>query len=60
MDEWVNSKDYIDQQNEDIKKQETAHFLDIFEGSCKDILGYLKGQRSFKTLATRYYFYALR
>jgi len=42
MDEWVNPKEYINKQNEDIKRQEAANFLDLFGGSCKDILGFLK------------------
>lgn len=48
MDEWVNTKDFIAKQNEDIKRQEAASFLDLFGGSCKDILGFLKDNAPLK------------
>ncbi len=48
MDEWVNHKDFINRQHEDIKKQEAASFLDLFDGPCKDILGYLKDNAPLK------------
>ena len=48
MDEWVNPKNYIKEQNQDIKKEEAANFLDIFNGSHKDILGFLKDNAPLK------------
>jgi stage V sporulation protein R len=48
MDEWVNSKKEIDQQNEIIKRKEASNFLDLFSESCKDILGFLKDNAPLK------------
>jgi stage V sporulation protein R len=48
MDEWVNPKDFIDKQNEDIKKDEAAQFLDIFSGPERDIFGYIKDHAPLK------------
>lgn len=42
MDEWVNHKDFIQKQNVEIKRQEAAEFLDVFEGPTKNIFGFLK------------------
>lgn len=42
MDEWVNKKDFIENQKSEIKKAEAASFLDLFGGPQKDILGFLK------------------
>lgn len=48
MDEWVNPKNFIGQQNEDIKKAEAADFLELFEGPEKDIFGYIKDHAPLK------------
>ena len=42
MDEWVNPKEVINKQREEIKKQEASDFLDVFDGPEKDIFGYIK------------------
>lgn len=48
MDEWVNTKGFIQKQNEDIEKKNAAEFLDLFEGPVKDIFGYLKDNAPLK------------
>jgi len=48
MDEWVNHKSYIEKQNENIKKKDASNFLEIFSGSHKDILGFLKDNAPLK------------
>ena len=48
MDEWINKKDFIDKQNKEIEAEEASQFLGIFEGSEKDIFGYLKDHAPLK------------
>ena len=48
MDEWVNPKKFIDKQNDKIEKKDAADFLDIFEDSEKDIMGFLKDNAPLK------------
>ena len=48
MDEWVNPKDFIDDQNDKIKKKEAKDYLDIFAGPEKDIFGYIKDHAPLK------------
>jgi len=48
MDEWVNPRDYLDDQNEKIEKKDAKDFLDIFEKPVKDIMGYLKDHAPLK------------
>lgn len=48
MDSWVNTKEFIDSQNENIKRKETKEFLDIFDGPEKDIFGFLKDNAPLK------------
>lgn len=48
MDEWVNPKEVINKQREEIKKQEASDFLDVFDGPEKDIFGYIKDNAPLK------------
>lgn len=48
MDGWVNTKDFINKQHDEIKNNEAAEFLDIFEGNTKDIFGYVKDNAPLK------------
>lgn len=48
MDEWVNTKEYLDKEHEKIKKKEAAEFLGLFERPDKDIMGYLKDHAPLK------------
>jgi len=48
MDEWVNSKSYIDKEYDKIEKKDAADFLDIFEKPERDIFGYLKDNAPLK------------
>jgi stage V sporulation protein R len=48
MDEWVNPKEFINKQNEEIKKKEAADFLDMLGGPVRDIFGYLKDNAPLK------------
>jgi stage V sporulation protein R len=48
MDQWINTKEFIKRQQEEIKKEESANFLDIFGGSQKDIFGFLKDNAPLK------------
>lgn len=48
MDEWVNPKEFLQEQNKEIEKRETAEYLDLFKGPTKDIFGYLKDHAALK------------
>lgn len=48
MDEWVNPKNFIQKQHDEIKKKEAAEFLDMFGGPVRDIFGYLKDNAPLK------------
>lgn len=48
MDEWVNPKEFIDKQKEEIVKDDAAKFLNVFEGPEKDIFGYIKDNAPLK------------
>lgn len=48
MDEWVNPKEFIRKQQEEIEKQEQAEYLDIFNGPEKDIMGFMKDNAPLK------------
>lgn len=42
MDEWVNPKGFIDDQNDKNVKKDARDFLDMFEKPDKDIMGFLR------------------
>lgn len=48
MDEWVNTKEYIEDENERIEKKEAASFLDLFGRPQRDIMGFLKDNAPLK------------
>ena len=48
MDEWVNSKQYLKNQADEIEKLEAEEFLDMFDKPEKDIMGFLKDNAPFK------------
>jgi stage V sporulation protein R len=48
MDEWVNPKDFLDDQHEKIKKKEAEEYLGIFQRPEKDIMGFLKDNAPLK------------
>jgi stage V sporulation protein R len=48
MDEWVNHKDFIEVQHEEIEKKEAADFLDIYGKPTRNIMGYLKDKAPLK------------
>lgn len=59
MDEWLNPKEWIEQEYEDIKKQETKDYIGIVEMADKDIMGFLRDNAPLKpweqdTLALMY------
>lgn len=42
MHPWLNPKEYVDRENERIRKLETARELDLFTDSDKDVFGFIK------------------
>ena len=48
MEEWVNPKSYLDDQNKKIEKKDAREFLDLFDKSYKDIMGHLKDHAPLK------------
>lgn len=48
MEEWVNTKEFIRDQQEQIRKEEAAQFLDLFDGPTKDIFGFIKDNAPLK------------
>lgn len=48
MDQWLNPKDYIDKQKEEIERKDAEDFLNLFGKPDRDILGYLKDHAPLK------------
>ena len=48
MDEWVNTKEYLQKQKEKVEKEDAADFLDIQEEPERDIMGFLKDNAPLK------------
>ena len=48
MDEWVNPKEYMDDQHDKLEKKDARDFLDMFGKSDRDIMGYLKDHAPLK------------
>lgn len=48
MDEWVNSKKYLDDQKDKIEKKEASEFLGLFGRPERDIMGFLKNNAPLK------------
>jgi stage V sporulation protein R len=48
MEEYVNTEEWIKKQHEDIEKVEAAEYLDLFVGSTKDIMGFIRDNAPLK------------
>src|SRR5581483_11930339 len=48
MEPWINTKDWLDQEQERIRIEEIRKSLDIFEEPDKDIFGFLKNNAPFR------------
>jgi stage V sporulation protein R len=48
MDDWVNPKDYIDEEKKRIEKEDAADYLDIEDTNDRDIFGYIKDHAPLK------------
>ena len=48
MEEYVNTEEWIRKQHEDIEKVEAAEYLDLFVGSTKDIMGFIRDNAPLK------------
>lgn len=49
MEEYVNTEDWIRRQHEMIEKIEAAEYLDMFVGSTKDIMGFIRDNAPLKS-----------
>lgn len=48
MEDWINTKEYIDSEKERIKEEELQATIGLFQGADKDIFGYLKDHAPMK------------
>lgn len=48
MEGYVNTEEWIKKQHEDIEKIEAAEYLDLFVGSTKDIMGFIRDNAPLK------------
>lgn len=48
MEQYVNTEDWIKRQREAIEKIEAAEYLDVFVGSTKDIMGFIRDNAPLK------------
>jgi stage V sporulation protein R len=48
MDEWVNTEEYIKNQQKKIDKQDAAEYLNMFQSPTKDVFGFLRDNAPLK------------
>lgn len=48
MEDYVNTEDWIKKQQDEIEKIEAAEYLDLFVGSTKDIMGFIRDNAPLK------------
>ena len=48
MEDYLNTDEWIKKQHEDIEKVEAAEYLDLFVGSTKDIMGFIRDNAPLK------------